>query len=106
MKKTLLISIFGFACCYYMTGVGHEINGNKFSSAINRDTVIFSTQVLPLLQQKCSPCHFDGGKMYEKMPFDKGLTILKHESGILKRFGDKPGAELIRLFIDQSGSRN
>src|SRR5437879_10778372 len=39
------------------------------------DRIDFTTQVLPLLQERCSPCHFTGGRMYDRLPFDKETTI-------------------------------
>lgn len=65
-----------------------------------KDTIDFSTQVQPILVKNCSPCHFTGGKMYEKMPFDKEATIISHRTGILKRFKGEEN-ELIRSFLDQ-----
>ena len=68
---------------------------------ILKDTIDFATQIQPILVKNCSPCHFTGGKMYEKMPFDKDTTILNHQAGILKRIkGDE--SELIKTFIIQS----
>lgn len=65
-----------------------------------KDTVDFVTQIQPILVKNCSPCHFTGGKMYEKMPFDKDTTIINHEKAILKRMkGDEN--TLIRSFIEQ-----
>jgi len=66
----------------------------------------YNKDLLPVLQRKCSPCHFAGGKMYEKMPFDNSLTIPSHETGILKRFKDQPEADLIKQFIQQQGKEN
>jgi hypothetical protein len=65
------------------------------------DTIDFVKQVQPILVKNCSPCHFTGGKMYEKMPFDKDTTIINHEKGILKRFKDDENT-LIRTFIQQN----
>lgn len=64
------------------------------------DTIDFVTQIQPILVKNCSPCHFTGGKMYEKMPFDKDTTIINHEKGILKRIkGDEN--ILLKTFIEQ-----
>ena len=49
------------------------------------DTIDFDSQVKPIMVKNCSPCHFPGGKMYDKLPFDKDTTIINHEKGILKR---------------------
>jgi hypothetical protein len=70
------------------------------TAAIAKDSIDFVTQIQPILVKNCSPCHFTGGKMYERMPFDKDTTIINHEKGILKRIkGDDN--ELIRSFIEQ-----
>jgi hypothetical protein len=76
-----------------------ETQDSAFASI---DTVDFKSQVQPLLQKKCTPCHFPGGKMYDKMPFDKGETIIGHEAGILKRFKDEKEFALIKQFIRQN----
>lgn len=39
--------------------------------------VDFETQLKPIFQSKCMPCHFSGGKVYDRMPFDKPETIRK-----------------------------
>jgi len=68
------------------------------------DTIHFASQIQPILVKNCSPCHFTGGKMYERMPFDKDTTIINHEAGVLKRM---KGAEndLIRSFIQQHAAQ-
>ena len=69
-------------------------------ATIIKDTIDFGNQVQPILVKNCSPCHFTGGKMYERMPFDKDTTIINHEKGILKRFkGDE--SVLLKTFIQQ-----
>ena len=66
-----------------------------------KDTIDFTTQVQPILVKNCSPCHFTGGKMYVKMPFDKDTTIINHEKGILKRIkGDEN--LVLKAFIQQN----
>ena len=37
--------------------------------------------------------------MYERMPFDKGETIVNHEVGLLKRIKDENEKALIQKFI-------
>ena len=85
--------------------LGHtkpEAGGDKKPSVI-ADSIQFKSTIQPILQKNCSPCHFPGGKMYEKMPFDKGETIISHEEGALKRFNDKKAdQDLIRQFIEKN----
>ena len=70
--------------------------------SFNIDTNYFKTTIQPILQKNCTPCHFTGGKMYEKMPFDKGETIMSHEAGIVKRIKNEDELTLIKQFIRQS----
>ena len=45
----------------------------------------FATTVRPILREHCAPCHEPGGKMYDRLPFDKPQTIVTHPEGVLKR---------------------
>ena len=72
---------------------------------ILKDTIDFTSQVQPILIKNCSPCHFTGGKMYERMPFDKDTTIINHEKGVLRRIkGDEN--ILIKTYILQNKDDN
>jgi len=68
------------------------------------DTINFTNQVKPILIKNCSPCHFTGGKMYEKMPFDKDTTIINHHAGVLRRIKGEENT-LIKSFIQQNKNR-
>lgn len=37
--------------------------------------VDFARQVRPILEARCQPCHFPGGRMYEALPFDREETV-------------------------------
>lgn len=80
---------------------GNTKETNKIGSP-KTDTIDFSTQVQPVLQKKCSPCHFPGGKMYEKMPFDNGKTIMDHKAGIFRRITDVEEVKLFRKYVEQN----
>lgn len=47
--------------------------------------VSFETHVRPVLERSCTPCHFTGGKMYDRLPFDDPKTALSKKEGILRR---------------------
>jgi hypothetical protein len=69
-----------------------------------RDTtklIEFDKDIVPLLKGRCSPCHFPGGKMYEKMPFDQAKTISDHRAGVTKRFKDQE-LDRIKAYLDQA----
>lgn len=63
--------------------------------------VDFEAQVLPLLQQKCSPCHFQGGRMYGRLPFDQEGTIRVLGTQMFSRLRDPLDQELIRTWLEQ-----
>jgi hypothetical protein len=105
MKAIILI----ICCCVVVLSFSH--NGKKAAGRITKsiasahtDTLDFKKDIQPILQKNCSPCHFPGGKMYERMPFDKGETIISHEAGALKRFRDLHEKALVIQFIKQSKS--
>ncbi len=104
MKTTLLILvIFSSAGLYLFSNK----TGKQIAIPINADTssrnpVNFKTQIQPILQKNCSPCHFPGGKLYEKLPFDDGKTILSLKAGVSKRIKDEKEKALISLYIDQN----
>ena len=65
-------------------------------------TIDFTGQIVPILIKNCSPCHFAGGKMYEKLPFDQDTTLLNHSHGILKRIKIEEEKMLLEQFIGQN----
>ena len=67
------------------------------SSPIN-----FQTDILPIMKSRCNPCHFPGGKMYEKLPFDSAATITTHAQGILRRIKDETDQKMIRQFAEEN----
>jgi hypothetical protein len=45
----------------------------------------FAASVRPILLSHCAPCHEPGGKMYDRLPFDRAETIASHREGVLRR---------------------
>ena len=66
------------------------------------DKVDFSTQIKPILEAKCQPCHFSGGKVYAKMPFDRPETIKTLGTKLFTRIKDENERRLIRDFLAQA----
>ena len=61
----------------------------------------FKTQIQPILA-RCQPCHFPGGKMYERLPFDRPETVVKLGTKLFTRIRDEKQRELIRQFLATS----
>lgn len=64
--------------------------------------VDFETQVKPIFEAKCMPCHFSGGQMYERLPFDKPATIKKLGARLFTRIKEENDRRLIEDFLTQS----
>ena len=104
MKTILLISVCSLCFCYVGLN-GSSVKEKKSQKKIvisPGDSILFVLQVQPILQKNCSPCHFTGGKMYDKMPFDDPKTLLTHESGILKRIKKEEENSILRKFVEQN----
>ncbi len=63
--------------------------------------VDFTTQVEPILKSKCQGCHFRGGKMYDKLPFDRPETIKQLGTKLFTRISDDKDRKVIREFLSQ-----
>ena len=63
--------------------------------------VDFDTQLKPIFQSKCMPCHFSGGKMYDRLPFDNPATIKKLGTRLFTRIIDERDRKLIEDFLTQ-----
>lgn len=61
----------------------------------------FSTQVKPIFEKKCQPCHFSGGKVYQQMPFDRPETIKTLGTKLFTRIKDENDRRVISDFLAQ-----
>ncbi|MTI22735.1 hypothetical protein E1176_17010 [Fulvivirga sp. RKSG066] len=65
------------------------------------ELVSFEKDIEPILLSRCQPCHFTGGKMYEKLPFDTAATVHKLGEELFTRIKDEKEQALIKAFIAQ-----
>lgn len=72
------------------------------ASSATTSRVDFDTQLKPIFKSKCMPCHFEGGKMYEELPFDRPETIRKLGDRLFTRIKEENDRRMIREFLDQS----
>jgi len=69
------------------------------SSRVSARKPDFDSEIKPLLQNRCQPCHFQGGKVYDKLPFDRPDTIKKLGTRLFTRIKDEKEQKLIRDFL-------
>ena len=74
----------------------------KKNIPVHKQPIDFKTQIQPILQKQCSPCHFPGGKMYERLPFDTASSLFLKKEIILKRIKDDSENKLIQQFIAEN----
>ena len=65
------------------------------------DSIDFKTQIQPIFEKHCNPCHFPGGKMYERMPFDRPQTIRTLGTKMFTRIKEPEEQALLRAFLAQ-----
>lgn len=63
--------------------------------------VDFATQVRPILD-RCQPCHFQGGTVYGKYPFDTADTVHLLGERLFTRIKDEKERAVIRAFLAQA----
>ena len=100
MKTVLFIIVLGALSLFFPFKKNVPVTEVKLTSSSRIDTLYFHSKVLPILKKNCSPCHFPGGKMYERMPFDQPATIISHEAGALKRFKVMEEMSIVKNYIE------
>ena len=63
--------------------------------------VDFAQHVRPILESRCRPCHFEGGRMYARLPFDQAETIRTLGDRLFTRIKPEDEQALIRRFLAQ-----
>jgi hypothetical protein len=78
-----------------------ETEATAATAANKKTKVDFETQIEPILKAKCQSCHFKGGKVYDKLPFDRPETIRTLGTKLFTRIQDENERRLIRDFLAQ-----
>ena len=94
----------GFAACHHPRRASSSAVASNFailSLASAAEKPDFDSEIKPILQSRCMPCHFQGGKVYDKLPFDKPETITRLGAKLFTRIKDEKEQRLIREFLAQ-----
>jgi hypothetical protein len=73
----------------------------KSTSAPPSTRVDFATQIKPIFEARCQPCHFNGGTMYQRLPFDRPETIKMLGPKLFSRIKDEQQRRLLCDFLSQ-----
>jgi hypothetical protein len=105
LMLALIVSLFASGC--HQMKVATLSGGTRtFASSSVATSVAtaaarpdFETEIKPIFQVKCQPCHFPGGKVYDQMPFDKPETISRLGTKLFTRIKDEKEQRAIREFL-------
>jgi hypothetical protein len=105
MRATLTVLSFGLIAL----AVFLALHSDKRRATARETTSIaspvkhdFEREIKPILQARCQPCHFQGGKVYDKLPFDKPATITRIGTKLFTRIKDEKEQKLIREFLAEN----
>jgi hypothetical protein len=100
MTRPLSLAVAAALVCGLSTAVltaTRAVRGPQADGA-RTNPVTFKADVAPLLAEKCRPCHFKGGKVFDKLPFDDYKTVAKVGARLNTRLKGKD-AELVSRWI-------
>lgn len=63
----------------------------------------FERDVVPLLRGRCQPCHFPGGSMHAKLPFDDEKTVRRLGEKLFTRIKAEEDRAILRAFFATGG---
>ena len=101
MRWLLLIGLLALTLQACQVGNSQVRDADARTSAPPAKKPNFDTEIKPIFQARCQPCHFQGGPVYDKMPFDKPETITRLGTKLFTRIKDEKERALIREFLDQ-----
>ena len=102
-----IIVVVGLYVCFHANSeaswVPKAANRVSYSAARvdSSSKVDFATDIKPILEKNCKPCHFSGGTMYASLPFDHPETIRKLGTKLFTRIKDENDRRPIREFLNQ-----
>ena len=102
MLLLLATAVFSYSCARTKGAPSVAAAFTKDALVTHQTKVSFETDIQPILKAKCQSCHFPGGRMYDKLPFDRAETIRKLGTKLFTRIRDEHDQKLIKQFLSQS----
>jgi hypothetical protein len=101
ISTVAIFLLLGFAGCQ-LTRLERSSSAQTFaasSTVLTAKKPDFDLEIKPIFQARCQPCHFQGGQVYAKLPFDKPETITRLGTKLFTRIKDEKEQRLIREFL-------
>jgi hypothetical protein len=105
MRPALILLSFGLIALAIFLALHSDARRATTSQPVSVTPVAkhdFDKEIKPILQTRCQPCHFEGGKVYDRMPFDKPATISRLGTKLFTRIKDEKERQLIREFLAEN----
>ncbi len=101
--KVVLIGFLTLLCAISF-GMGQQEEKKQPKTAAR---ATYQGNILPMLKTNCQPCHFEGGKVFGKLPFTEYQTVKTLGKKLNTRFGDKEKQEQRELVLSwvKTGSK-
>ena len=105
MRPALILLSFGLIALAVLLALHSDARRTITSQPVSATPAAkhdFDKEIKPILQTRCQPCHFQGGKVYDRMPFDKPATIFRLGTKLFTRIKDEKERQLIREFLAEN----
>lgn len=101
-----LILVAGASACRQTktlatTGNASSIRLDSKIKSASGNKIDFETQVKPIFEARCRPCHLNGGQMFERLPFDRPATIRSLGPKLFTRIKNENERRVIGDFLAQ-----
>jgi hypothetical protein len=74
----------------------------KQKTSQQQDTLYtYKKNIFPMLEANCKPCHFPGGKVYKKLPFDDSVTVAHLGKKLNTRLKKKEQQEIVKRWVER-----
>jgi hypothetical protein len=104
MRVAALVVLLALVVCVYSGARPKTRAGTTSGSAVaavelRHEKLDFHKEVKPIFERRCQPCHFNGGAMYKRLPFDSPATIKSLGTKLFTRIKDQREQDLLRRFL-------
>ena len=109
LPRPLMVAVFLLAACAHpparkSTAAGTTpapVQPSPAAALPASPRVDFARDVRPILEARCQPCHFTGGRMYEALPFDREETVHLLGTKLFTRIKAEDEQRIIRALLAQ-----
>jgi hypothetical protein len=88
----------------FVIGIGLVERGprlqDKNPRRVDSAKVSYIASIAPLLVKNCQPCHYPGGKVFKKLPFENYLVVKKLGLKLNTRFKTEEQQSLVKRWVE------